>query len=98
MLLGQGASVSDLSGPAGWVVDVIAAFGVIGVGLLVALENVLPPIPSEVVLPVAGYLASQDRLSLLAAIVAATLGSLIGALLLYGVGAKLGARRLRNNQ
>lgn len=46
-------------------------------------------------LPVSGYLASQDRMSLTAAILAATLGSLAGALLLYGFGARLGAERLR---
>lgn len=95
LLAAQASSAAELSGPAGWVVDVIAGLGAIGVGLLVALENLFPPIPSEVVLPVSGYLASQGELNLAAAIVAATLGALAGALVLYALGAKLGAARLR---
>jgi membrane protein DedA with SNARE-associated domain len=80
---------------AGWVVDVVDALGPIGVGLMVALENLFPPIPSEVVLPVAGYVASQGRMSLGWAIVGATLGAVLGAWLLYLIGAGLGRERIR---
>ncbi|NKY40444.1 DedA family protein [Cellulomonas septica] len=93
--LGATTSEAELTGLVGWVVGVIAALGPVGVGLLVALENVFPPLPSEVVLPVAGYVASQGEMSLVWAIVASTLGSLIGAWVLYGIGASVGRVRLR---
>lgn len=85
----------ELTGLAGWVVGVIEALGPAGVGLVVALENLFPPIPSEVVLPVAGYVASQGEMSLVWAIVAATLGAVAGAWVLYGLGAWFGRARLR---
>ncbi|WP_273653249.1 DedA family protein [Cellulomonas fimi] len=93
--LGAATSEAELTGLVGWVVSVIATLGPIGVGLLVALENVFPPLPSEVVLPVAGYVASQGQMSLVWAIVASTLGSLIGAWVLYAIGASVGRVRLR---
>lgn len=82
-------------GLTGWVAGVIERLGEIGVGLLVALESVIPPIPSEVVLAMAGYLASQDRVNLVLVWLAATAGSLAGALLLYWLGAAIGEPRLR---
>lgn len=85
----------ELTGLAGWVVSVIETMGPTGVGLVVALENLFPPIPSEVVLPVAGYVASQGQMDLAWAIVAATLGAVAGAWLLYGLGAWFGRARLR---
>jgi membrane protein DedA with SNARE-associated domain len=71
------------------------ALGEIGVGVLVLSENLFPPIPSEVVLPLAGYLASRGRMDLTLVIVAATVGSVLGALLLYEVGVRTGRARLR---
>jgi membrane protein DedA with SNARE-associated domain len=79
----------------GWVASVIAALGEWGVGLLVALESVVPPIPSEIVLSMAGYLAAEGRVGLVLVLVAATVGSVLGALLLYGLGRWLGEERLR---
>lgn len=90
-----GAGDSQLGGLAGWVVGVIEAWGPLGVALLVAAENLFPPLPSEVVLPVAGYVASQGGMSLAWAVVAAVAGALVGAWLLYGLGAGVGARRIR---
>lgn len=87
--------VADLSGLAGWVLDVIHALGAVGVAALVALENVFPPLPSEVILPLAGFLAGQGKLSLAAVLVAATVGSVVGALVLYWAGAAMGRERLR---
>lgn len=87
--------VTDLSGLAGWVLDVIQAMGAVGVAALVALENLFPPLPSEVILPLAGFLAGQGKLSLAAVLVAATVGSVVGALVLYWAGAALGRERLR---
>lgn len=89
------ATTPELTGLAGWVVTVIEALGPVGVGLLVALENLFPPIPSEVVLPVAGYVAARGGMSLTWAIVAATLGAVAGAWLLYGLGAWVGRARIR---
>ncbi|HEX7187969.1 MAG TPA: DedA family protein [Actinomycetes bacterium] len=86
---------AELGGLAGWVLDVIHTMGAVGVAVLVLLENVFPPLPSEVVLPLAGFLAGQGKLSLLAVLVAATAGSVLGAVLLYWAGAALGPERLR---
>ena len=78
-----------------WVVDVIERLGAVGVGLLIFLENVLPPIPSEIILPFAGFTAQQGELNVVAAWLAASAGSLAGAFLLYGIGAFIGEERLR---
>jgi len=69
------------------------ALGEWGVGLMIVLETVFPPIPSEVVLPLAGFLAKQGDMSLPLVIVTSTLGSYLGALLLYGLGFALGRDR-----
>ena len=76
-----------------WVLDVIGALGYIGLALLLVAENLFPPIPSEVVLPLAGFLVGRGDLSLWGAIFAATVGSVAGALVLYGLG-RWGGRRL----
>lgn len=88
------AEPQQLGGLVGWVLGVIEALGAIGVGLLVALESVFPPIPSEVVLPLAGFLAGEGRLGFAAVVTWATIGSLAGALVLYWLGAALGTERL----
>jgi membrane protein DedA with SNARE-associated domain len=77
-----------------WVTDVIDALGYAGVALLVALENLFPPIPSEIVLPFAGFVARDGDTSLWGMIVAATIGSLAGALALYGIAHAIGPARL----
>lgn len=74
--------------------DVVEALGYLGVALLVALENVFPPIPSEVVLPLAGFVAGRGDANLIGMIVAATIGSVVGAWILYGVAAAVGPHRL----
>jgi membrane protein DedA with SNARE-associated domain len=81
---------------AGPVVDLIEQIGEVGVGLLIALETVVPPIPSEVVLPFAGFAAAEGRIDPMLAWVAATAGSLAGALLLYWVGARWTYARLHD--
>ena len=78
-----------------WVTGIIEALGYPGLTVLVALENVFPPIPSEVILPLAGFLTGQGRFSFALVLVATTLGSLLGALVLYGIGAAAGQRRVR---
>lgn len=78
------------------VIDVIESIGEVGVGLLIALETILPPIPSEVILPFAGFAAHDGRLNVVLAWVCATLGSLVGALVLYGLGLKFSYERLHH--
>ena len=80
---------------ASWVMQMMSATGYVGLVLLMVLENVFPPIPSEVIMPLAGFMATQDRLSLLGVIVAGTLGSALGALPLYYVGRRIGEERLK---
>lgn len=78
-----------------WVIEVVESLGYAGVAFLVALENLFPPIPSEVILPLAGFVAVSGDATLPGMIAAATLGSLIGAFLLYGIAAAIGPARLR---
>ena len=66
--------------------DAVTSAGYTGLVAIMVLENLFPPIPSEIVLPFAGYEVSQGNLNLIATIAAATLGALIGALILYAVG------------
>lgn len=83
-----------LSSLATWVQDVIEQLGYLGVALLVVLENVFPPIPSEIVLPFAGFVAQQGSDSVVLMILAATVGSVIGALIMYWIAAIIGDDRL----
>lgn len=78
-----------------WVVSVIEALGYVGLTFLVALESIFPPIPSEIILPLAGFLTGQGRFSFALVLIATTIGSVLGALVLYGVGAAIGPRRVR---
>ncbi len=77
-----------------WVVSVMEALGLLGVGLMVALENLVPPIPSEIILPLAGFTASRGEFTVAGAIIATTVGSVVGALVLYFLGRWLSADRL----
>ncbi|GAA4512588.1 hypothetical protein GCM10023191_078540 [Actinoallomurus oryzae] len=77
-----------------WIFPVIDKLGPTGVGVLVLLENLIPPIPSEVVLPLAGFRARTGAMHPVIIWAAATAGSLLGALLLYGLGAWIGYDRL----
>lgn len=81
------------TGLTGFAADVLTALGDIGVGVLVFIEVLLPPIPSEVILPFAGYLSQSGDLTLGWLIFWSTLASWIGALLLYGLGAAIGMER-----
>lgn len=87
------SALDDLSGIVGVAARLIDQLGVIGVGLFTFAETVFPPIPSEVILPLAGFAAQQGSMNIVLVIVAATLGAYLGALLLYFLGAKLGLER-----
>lgn len=78
----------------GWVKGTLESMGYTGVVLLMFLENVFPPIPSEVVMPFSGYTASQGDLALWGVILAGTAGSVLGALPLYYLGKWIGVERL----
>lgn len=78
-----------------WVVDVVRGMGPLGVALLMFLENVFPPLPSEVIMPLAGYLAARGEASFWAMVLAGTAGSLAGALFWYRVGRMVTHPRLR---
>lgn len=78
-----------------WVVSLMEILGAPGVGIAILLENLFPPLPSEVVLPLAGFTASRGELNVYAVFFWATAGSVLGAFILYWVGAKIGAERLR---
>ncbi len=77
-----------------WITDFIDSIGLVGVAVLVALENVFPPIPSEVILLLAGYNVELNRFGFIGAVIAATVGSIVGAYFLYGVGRVLSEERL----
>lgn len=78
-----------------WIISLMEAIGAPGVGLGVFLENIFPPIPSEVILPLAGFTSSQGSMNVIAAFIWATIGSMVGAYVLYYLGAAIGADRLR---
>ena len=77
-----------------WAADFIDAIGLIGVAALVALENVFPPIPSELVLLLTGFNVSEARFGYVGAVLFATLGSVVGAYFLYAIGRLLHEERL----
>lgn len=77
-----------------WVFSVIDGLGALGVALLIFLDNIIPPIPSEAILPLAGFRASQGAFSVVALWAGATVGAVAGAYVLYGLGAWLGYDRL----
>lgn len=81
-------------GIAGWAAGLVEAFGGPGAGAAIALENVFPPLPSEVILPLTGFAASQGVLSIASALFWTTLGSVVGAVVLYGIGAVFGRERM----
>ena len=84
---------TELGGIVGFAAGLIDALGEWGVGLFTLLETVFPPIPSEVILPLAGFLSQQGQMTLWLVIVTSTIGAYLGALLLYWLGAKLGLER-----
>lgn len=86
---GRGAG-GMFAGIGEFITNVIDALGPLGVLVLIALESVVPPIPSEVILPLAGFLVGQGRMSFFGVLGGATAGSVLGALVLYGLGRRLG--------
>ena len=78
-----------------WILDMVNRFGYLGIAGLIAFENIFPPIPSEVILTFGGLLTTYSSLNIWLVIVAATLGSMIGAIVLYGIGGLLPQEHLK---
>lgn len=78
-----------------YVVNFIAQTGYLGVFLLMALENIFPPIPSEIIMPFAGFVVAKGELNLIGVMLAGTAGSVVGALPWYFAGRWLGRERLK---
>ncbi len=78
-----------------WAVETMDSLGAFGVFLLIFLENLFPPMPSEVILPLAGVASAGPNNSYWAMLLASVAGSVVGAWLLYGLGRLLGPQRLR---
>lgn len=77
-----------------WATSVIDSIGLIGVAFLVALENVFPPIPSELILLLTGFNVSESRFDFVSGVIAATVGSVVGAYFLYAIGRLLDDERM----
>lgn len=69
-----------------WMTDFIEEYSYLGIFLMMALENIFPPIPSEVILTFGGFMTTQSALTIPGVVISATAGSIVGALLLYGIG------------
>lgn len=91
----RAAVTGEYEGFIGWVLGLMESLGEIGVGIAVLIETFVPPIPSEALLPGAGFLAYEGRMSFWGAWLAATVGVLVGALIWYAIGAALGRDRTR---
>ena len=76
------------------VIQIIEQWGYIGVAFLIAVENIFPPIPSEVILAFGGFMTSQTTLNAIGVIISATIGSTVGAIVLYLIGRILNKERL----
>src|ERR671917_98415 len=87
------AAASDEGGITGFLLDLVERLGAVGVGLAILAETVIPPIPSEAVLGLAGVLIRSGEMSVVPVVLFATLGSVVGAIFFYWIGRTLGPRR-----
>lgn len=78
-----------------FIVNIMNNWGYLGIFLLITLENVFPPIPSEIILTFGGFMTISSKMNIIGVIIAATLGSLIGAVILYYIGKLLNKERLK---
>ncbi|RFU69712.1 DedA family protein [Peribacillus saganii] len=77
-----------------WITSIMEQFGYFGIFLLITLENIFPPIPSEVILTFGGFMTTKTTLSVIGVISVSTIGSVAGAAILYGIGTQLSVSRL----
>ena len=78
-----------------FIIEVMNDFGYVGIGLLIMIENLFPPIPSEVILTFGGFMTIDSKMTVLGVIIASTIGSLLGAIILYCIGKILNKDRLK---
>ena len=79
-----------------WIISIMEQLGYFGIALLMFLDNVFPPIPSEIIMPSAGFTASQGQLTLFGVIIAGSIGSLFAAAILYWIGRKISHQSIFN--
>jgi membrane protein DedA with SNARE-associated domain len=77
-----------------WATNIMEQFGYAGILFMMALENVFPPIPSEVILPFAGFMTTTTQLTVMGVVIISTTGSVLGAIILYGIGKLMDVGRL----
>ncbi|MED3550603.1 DedA family protein [Cytobacillus praedii] len=77
-----------------WITDIMNEFGYLGILLLIALENVFPPIPSEVILTFGGFMTTNSELTVMGVVAFSTIGSVAGAVILYGIGRLIDVDRM----
>ena len=77
-----------------WVLSIMEKLGYLGIAFLMFLDNVFPPIPSEIIMPSAGYTAAKGELTLIGVIIAGSIGSLLAAAFLYWIGRKIPQQQL----
>ncbi len=78
-----------------WIINIMTSLGYLGIGLLMFLENLFPPIPSELIMPFAGFTVSQGKMELAPAILAGVVGTMVGALPWYYVGKLVGEENIK---
>ena len=76
------------------IISLMDQFGYLGIAFLIAIENIFPPIPSEVILTFGGFMTTYTKMNIVGVIIAATIGSVLGAIVLYGIGRLLNKERL----
>ncbi|WP_062106419.1 DedA family protein [Bacillus niameyensis] len=79
-----------------WITHIMEQFGYFGIFLLITVENLFPPIPSEVILTFGGFMTTHTDLSITGVVIASTLGSVLGAIVLYGIGLLVDVKRIEN--
>ena len=77
-----------------WLISIMNEYGYIGILLLIALENIFPPVPSEVILTFGGFMTTTTDLTITGVVIASTIGSVLGAVVLYGIGLLLDVENL----
>jgi len=77
-----------------WIISFMNQFGYLGIALLIAIENIFPPIPSELILTFGGFMTTYTNMNIWIVILFATIGSVTGAIVLYGVGRLLPTEKM----
>lgn len=78
-----------------WIIDIMEQYGYIGILLLIAIENLFPPIPSEVILTFGGFMTSSTNMTITGVVIFSLIGSVLGAIILYFLGRLLDVNRIK---